>query len=97
MSVVQVDGESTFSVEVNGKDYEDEAPMSFELFLVAELAEYVAYVPSVSFRFTVLAQNPCRIAKLSSFVEIEPIVAQAGEPKYTFSFDVLTDSISDEY
>ena len=74
MNVIHNEGDSTFSLEVNGKDFEDDAPITFELYLVAELTEYLEYVSTVSFRFTVLVKDPCRTSSLSGSLEIEALV-----------------------
>ena len=74
MTVTHNEGDTTFSLDVTGKDFTDEAPMTYELFLVAELDEYLSYVPSVSFRFTILVKDPCRTSELSGSLEIEDMV-----------------------
>ena len=47
VKLVYTPGDSTFSVEVDGVNYEDVAPATFDLILEAKLIDYVGYVNSL--------------------------------------------------
>ena len=47
VKLVYTQGDNTLSLEVNGVDYEDDAPVTLDLVLEAKLIDYVATVSSL--------------------------------------------------
>ena len=92
------DGESTFSVEVDAKDYQGIAPETLDLFIVAKLINYYPMVPSVASQFTVTVLDPCETTVLTGKLELEGMTVEVGKDEtFVQSVDVLSDSVSDDF
>ena len=98
VKLVYTQGDSTFSLEVDGVDYEDDAPVTLDLVVEAKLIDYVATVASHQTQFTVTVLDPCETAVLTGSLAIEDMTAQGGESeKFVQTVDILSDSISDAF
>ena len=98
VKLVYTQGDSTFSLEVDGVDYEDDAPVTLDLVVEAKLIDYVATVASLRTQFTVTVLDPCETAVLTGSLAIEDMTAQGGESeKFAQTVDVLSDSVSDAF
>ena len=98
VKLVYTQGDSTFSLEVDGVDYEDDAPVTLDLVVEAKLIDYVATVASLRTQFTVTVLDPCETAVLTGSLAIEDMTAQGGESeKFVQTVDVLSDSVSDAF
>ena len=59
INLVYVEGDPTFSIEINAKEYDGEAPLTIPLYLEAKLANYYPLAASLKYSFSLKVIDPC--------------------------------------
>ena len=62
IKLVYTEGDPTFSIEINAKEYDGEAPLTIPLYLEAKLANYYPHAPSLRYSFNLKVIDPCYFA-----------------------------------